>query len=472
MAFFELLEELYSAAGSLVKQIGGRGIGGFSGDPQAFTVAIGNGEVGVAQFDGDGNLCVRSPVLTDEGSFRCDFYHGEEELTGTVTFTEGSSTVTGSGTAFLTEVDRDCFVKLGSHAATCYALVARVLSDEELELDEPYTGATGSGTGNNRDVPVVLGSGATEGTASSLLNLGLGTTNGAHSYAFRWADYSPLQAEAMISISQRIANQILYWGFQEEPGYEPVECARFEFDGTDATVIRCLTSCSAAAADRETTTAAVPFGGNTAAMHRYRIEYDRQAVTFLVDDTVVATHRIHIPEIYAEMGVFWGGKNTGTPASSTTLAMDSLFISNGNVLDVRSGWKGAPLPVRSGDDVHTITGSLTTTATSEATIVSYTVPAGKTLYLAGFSVSAGTTTVNAAVRIGKGAAPIVAPAAPGTVDSSCIRALFLMAKTNIGEDFSACPRYLSGPGETIRATVKPDGVTSTTWVMSLDFVLR
>ena len=70
---------------------------------------------------------------------------GSSTLTGTVTFTTGSGAVTGSGTAFLTELDASYLIRPGS--GTRWYRVYSVTSDTALTLDEPVRSAdTGADT--------------------------------------------------------------------------------------------------------------------------------------------------------------------------------------------------------------------------------------------------------------------------------------------------------------------------------------
>lgn len=60
------------------------------------------------------------------------------------TFTGGSATVTGSGTAFLTGVSPGQFVRGASGGDYAFVRVRRVVSDTELELERPYSGSSGA----------------------------------------------------------------------------------------------------------------------------------------------------------------------------------------------------------------------------------------------------------------------------------------------------------------------------------------
>lgn len=76
-------------------------------------------------------------------------------LTGTLTFTNGSATVTGSGTAFTTELRLGDWIRLSTDVDTTsgWRRVSAIASDTSLTLSAVYAATGGSGTGyTTRDV--------------------------------------------------------------------------------------------------------------------------------------------------------------------------------------------------------------------------------------------------------------------------------------------------------------------------------
>lgn len=76
-------------------------------------------------------------------------------LTGTLTFTTGNATVTGSGSAFLTELRIGDWIRLSTDADTTasYRRVQAIASDTSLTLTAVYGATGGTGTGvSTRDV--------------------------------------------------------------------------------------------------------------------------------------------------------------------------------------------------------------------------------------------------------------------------------------------------------------------------------
>jgi len=85
-------------------------------------------------------------------------------LTGAVTFTNGSTSVTGASTKFVTEVQVGDLIRLSAHADSVLGKVASISSDTSLTLAAGYAGISGSGaavsgaargtfTGNDIDDP-------------------------------------------------------------------------------------------------------------------------------------------------------------------------------------------------------------------------------------------------------------------------------------------------------------------------------
>ncbi|HEX9058919.1 MAG TPA: hypothetical protein VF941_01925 [Clostridia bacterium] len=71
-------------------------------------------------------------------------------LTGTASFTNGNTAVTGTSTKFLTEVAVGSYIKLGSDSDSVYAAVSTVNSDTSITLSAVYAGTSGSGTVTKR----------------------------------------------------------------------------------------------------------------------------------------------------------------------------------------------------------------------------------------------------------------------------------------------------------------------------------
>ena len=469
-AIYEWWADLKGIKPKLVKVFGGRGTGDFYPSPRGAFEGPGNYGVGPINLDSVGNLLTRGPVFTDELSFSSDFPGSDykQALTGTLTFTTDSDEVTGSGTAFLSELTTQSYIKLNAQDETKLVKVLEIIDDENLELEEV---STYTGTGAASAYGFLTEREAGLSVASSELAIASGTTNGVRTGMWIPIDYGPLMGHGHMRLSQRIANQEFCCGFVDDL-HDPQYRAQVVFDGTSNTQVKFRTSRSSAAADTEETTVNLPNGFVSSSTLDYSITMTGRACHLNIEGVRVASHYRHVPGPYdvVEVACYWN--NTGTPASNTTAYIDTFYVANHNRVEVANGFEGEVLPVSLREEVHTITGKRATTATTEVAIIEYTVPAGKSFWVVGYNVSSGTTTVNGnPFKIGKGSVPITEPVNPGTLDSPLLRAFFVAQKSNEKESFLT-PLYLAAAGETVRVTVTPDGTTNTTWRASLDFILR
>jgi hypothetical protein len=471
MAIPEQLVRLWDDLVDFFKPVGGRGTGGYYPAPDCHAEGAENYYASPLQLDASGQVMTRGPVMTDEESFREDFPGTSiaTTLTGTVTFSTGSGDVTGSGTSFVTELDRESYIKLTADGNTAYRRVLDVIDDETLELEEPY-GTGGSGAAVESHFVSTIGTGGSISVANSICTIASGTTNGSETWMERWGDYQPMMFHAHASVSQRIANQEFHLGFVDSLVTRGGR-AEVIFDGTLNTRVKFVTASSAAATDTETTTCTLPDGVTTAAAQTYEVTVTARACYLTVDGVKVASHRKHIPGPYVSLIQHAGWSNTGTPASSSSALIDVWFLQNQDRVEIANEFVGSRIPVRIEEDIHTLTGTLTTISTgTDMVICSYVVPSDKYLFVVGWTVASYSSTVNGRpVKVGKGA--LAESVSPGVVDSAVLRSIFLNQKQTYGEVYTV-PRYLAAGGETVKITVTPDGVSSTVWRASLDYVLR
>lgn len=308
---------------------------GYSPNPSSYP-----GPISQVSMDYSDQTMVRGQVLTDEASFRDDFSGTTltKTLTGTVGFTSGSYDVTGTGTAFTSEIQGDQYIKKSADAESLYVQVDYLTDDENLVLSEPYAGTTAGATAVVSNwKTAVNGAGSSLNVANSVLSLTVG--GGINKYAgiFRAADYLPYNLAAKFSVSTRSTAQTIAFGFQDDQAV-PTKQACFIFDGTVNTTVKCRSASSAAAADIQDTTIILP-QGNTSTTHYYRIDVTATGVNFTIDDVVVAVHSDHIPGPYDLLGIGCYLNNTGGAATAATVALDWVYLSNQNQVEVTNGFK-------------------------------------------------------------------------------------------------------------------------------------
>lgn len=301
--------------------------------------------IGEISTDVNDQLIVRSTVLTDEGSFRDDFSGTDlkTNLTGTVSVTNGSTTVTGSGTLFSSELKLRDYIKITSHSETAWAKIYDVISDTEVELEEAYTGATASAAAHRTNWITVTPTGVTNAISSGIFSVSSGTTSGVIGGIWRHGDYPPYNIQVKLKINHRRSNQEAYFGARDDVS-APEKMAQFVFDGTASNVIKCQSSSSSNAYDLEETTYIFPFT-TTDVYHSYRIDLNAEKVTFTVDDTIVAVHTAHIPGPYDTINMMCLIKNTGVPAGSTDVSIDYMNWQNVDQVDIKNNFRGDQIPV-------------------------------------------------------------------------------------------------------------------------------
>jgi len=305
-------------------------ISAFTPDPANYVDTTTNVPLAV---DPAGNLITRGQVLTDEGSFRDDF--GGTSLlkakTGTIAVTNGNIAVVGTGTFFTTELSTNSYIRLNAHANSALTRVATIIDDTNLELEVGYAGATGSSAFSAANWGIdVSGTGANHTVGSSLLNLISGTANAATARITRSGDYLPFTMTAALAVSARIVNQKTVVGF-EDNGLASTQFVRFEFDGTDATKVKCRSAHDSDSVQE--TLIVLPGGVLSSAQNVYRIEQSVDRSVFRVNDVQVASHQTHIPDPYKVMNQVAYVVNSAAVAS-TTVAIDAVLFFDHDDLDI------------------------------------------------------------------------------------------------------------------------------------------
>lgn len=284
--------------------------------------------------DDGGALVTRGAVLTDEGTFRVNFSNTAYAVD------IGSVTISGNvvtGTGFLAaDLHYKDYFKLSADAETAWVQIDTIDSDTQLTLVSSYVGGS-SGTGQRSLIFPMIGSGGSLSVASGALTIASGTTATSVTGVKRFTDYAPLVFRARLSISQRIANQEIHIGLEEDAATTRW-FARFLADGTTNTTIKCETgrnpSGTPSASETETTTVTLPFGLTTATLQDYRVELLTESVRFYIGGIRVAEHTRVIPAQHDPMTSHVEVRNGTTPASGTSVVVDYITGKNHNKLEV------------------------------------------------------------------------------------------------------------------------------------------
>lgn len=458
------------AASGVKGQSPAKGLGGFAPDPTNNPYQPNADEIVSLYVDGEGSLVTRGAILTDEGSFRDDFTGSalEVDLTGTLTFTNGSRIVTGSETIFTNEISRDHYIKLKSDDTIYWAEIERVPTDTSLLLVDEYEGTSTSGTAHKTKwiTETSASNAGTIDVTSSIVRLSSNTHSDSSIIIYRGGDYLPFLITFNASISQRIANQTSFIGVRDDINNPSMYCDII-FTGISNTTIIFR---SAWNGDEQSSTITLPVGLNTSQYLRYKIDVSSDYCALLVNGELVTKHENHIPDPYEELILCAGISNSAT-VTNTDINIDNVFFSNQDQVQISSSFI-APIPVITREDHHSICAKLTTSSTTaDQVIISYEVPSGKIFHIIGYRVIASGSS-SGIIKIGKNTVTNV-PAAPGTVDSNIFRNFVLQSGEDSGEGvFGSIPRRIGASGDTIKVTVTPSSLLSSDWIANLDFVLR
>lgn len=303
------------------------------------------GEYISPSVDNSGRLETHSTVLSDEGSLRDDFIGSSltTNLTGTITFTNGSTTLTGTGTIFKTEVKNGSYIKKISDSESNYVRVSYVQDDTTIILESSYSGSTQTTTAHKSNFKTFTsGAGASLSVSSSLVNIIGSTASGTFTGIQRIGDYGPYQLSFKASISQRIANQTINIGAQDTFDLSPGVCAIFQFTGTSNTQVTCISSSSSSPSDTQSSIVSIPANSNTSAQNRYEINVSNNQVTFLINGYIVAIHQDHIPGPYDSLFLTSLISNAAVVTAST-VAIDWVLFYNLNQAEFTNSFLGEPI---------------------------------------------------------------------------------------------------------------------------------
>jgi hypothetical protein len=314
----------------------------FTPDPGSYNTS----ERPPQRVDSSGNLVARSLVLTDEGTFREDFSGTTllTTLTGTIQLVNGNTFVIGNGTSFTSEILAGDYIKKVSDTEVFFSRVSEVTSDTRLILEEPYLGTTAAGVTYSRSdwktkTPTTGGGGMT--LSNSIISMLPGTTSGSEVALYRHGDYLPYNLIFNAALSQRITNQTTILGFVDSDDVLGVK-ALFQFDGTDNTKIKCVSSFSNAAGDTQTTLITLANATTTDTYHTYEIDVTSQAVTFIVDGRVVAKNFLHVPSPYQVL-LFEASVTNSATVTATTLSVDMIYFASLDRVQIANDFLGDPI---------------------------------------------------------------------------------------------------------------------------------
>ena len=284
---------------------------------------------------------VRGQILTDEGSFRDDFTGTSlfRTMTGTFTF-DNTSDIVASNDADMSDEDILWpYIKKSGDSDSCFTQ-GSLLTKSSFNLNENYKGTSGDG-----DCIVSnwlpKNDGCEMSVAQSDLIITSSQSNSTAS-VYKAIDYLPIRLQAKMSISSRIAGQTIRCGVVSECGSIK---AYMQFDGTDSSQIKFITSTEESEYETETSVCRLPFGITTDKENVYAIEVSNGRCSLYVNETLVQTHKDHVPDAYDILGIAIDVQNE-TIASSNSVKCCWVHFQNVDQIDVVNTFGQNPVKVK------------------------------------------------------------------------------------------------------------------------------
>lgn len=398
---------------------------------------LGGGQI---KTDPAGDLVTRGAVSTDEGAGRVNFTGSAYgfALANNCTFTNGSSTVTTSSGFTTADLHFLDYIKLNSDGN--WYQISFINSDTSLTLTTAYTGTTGTGASSGSGAALSVGSGASSSVATGQLTIGLGTTTSSASYLAKTdGSASGYLWNSSFAISQRIANQDIYFGIETAVNGTSTQFARFHFTGTTNTQVITETgynpTTTPASNEQETNTVTLPGSAVTSSANTYSVEAQFDQIVFRINNVIVATHTKRIPRMMAlgqnlnglgnSIAGLLRGVNGTSPASNTNIVVDFCFIKAYDRLETNLFDTVTTTPSSTANVALETGGNLATIATQTsglakesggnlATIVTNT---------SGLSTSANQTNASQKTQIVDASGNVASTVVAGTANSSGIAQL-------------------------------------------------
>jgi hypothetical protein len=242
----------------------------------------------------------------------------------------------------------------------------------------------------------------------------------------------------VMKMSNRRANQQTYFGMTDtsDPATDTM-FARFRFDGTDASKVYCetMSTTDTGGVEGDSTLRTLPSSITSANYALYAILITHNRIAFLAGNdlnnlTEIATNHVQLINPYTPLYARIRIQNTGAVAGNTIVSVDSITINNVNKVDIANTFSSEPLssqiigydgtilrpvavdtagnlkvatvpsPTSIGNSIAKFA-SLAIAGTFPTTVLSYTVTAGKTLYIYNYHLQAtGNGTAEATIQVG------------------------------------------------------------------------
>jgi hypothetical protein len=296
-------------------------------------------------------------------------------------------------------------VRLAADGEAAYAQVASVQSNTQLTLYTPYAGSSAAGAAVVSNWATVTAAGGSITVSGSYCYIVNGLAAGAKTYLYRSVDYAPLRAVLYSQLSGITAGQVAYAGFVDNPASPLQQVVTQANTSTGAFTMISVGS----AGDIASQVVPLPAGFNPTVLNTFIFQQTRLAATLqigqpnVLQPNLVASVEKDIPNPDTVMTLICGITNgSSAVGSSTTFAIDGVFMGSDDRLEIANTYRGEAIPVRSilGPVYGLAAQPLTITLASNANASAYSSVAqqnttGATDAILSFSIKTGASGVSA-----------------------------------------------------------------------------
>lgn len=351
--------------------------------------------------DPSGALQVRGSFTTDEGSYSTDFTGNSiyTILSGTCIFENGSTTVSGIGTSFLSQLSYGDFIKLSSDTLIDYTRIISIISNTELELEYGYTGTTTNGVGYFTGFEQIIEGDASLDVDRSLLIINGGSQSNSLAQVSRVVDFLPTAGILRnFSFSQNTPQTDCFFGFFDSHDYRTSNVAAYVIF-LEAQTAQLITKTSNSSYDTNVVTFTLPNKTYIYTPARWKFEVTDDKVSVYYNDILLAASNNHLPPIYKPLNFNIGVFNKSIPETPVILYLDEILFKNVDVINTASVLQ-SHVQMSYDSEANAILKELTSTMNSlQATLKSYASIMGMSVDINGrqrMNVETGTITASIA----------------------------------------------------------------------------